>query len=355
MRRIKAAALKGLVISAVLGIVAAHTTVAGGWSWGWVVSWIPSGYQDYTPLAVDQGNANFPFGRDHVRRDQKGGYTAEFENAGTDGGIFHITPLATKSRICNAITWYRDSGFNEWAQAKCWDRAGHAVDTPFVTNYLWGGGLGPLGYVWVDDTADDYFASGSYWYDSAKGSIHIDHVSTGHWQVRMNNLGAFSGNVQVTAYGNTPGTCYVSHWGAAPDQTIDVNCRNRAGSFANLQYNVTYVDHRGLRGGRNDGQWAYLWAEQPTSASYLPFASYRASSSGQGPRVTRSGVGKYVVHLLGITTHGGSAQVTAYGTSKVRCQVSSIPTTGSPQTVGVRCFKYDGTPADARFSFVFTR
>jgi hypothetical protein len=52
---------------------------------------------------------------------------------------------------------------------------------------------------------------------------------------------------------------------------------------------------------------------------------------------------------------GGSAQVTALGSSGKRCTVSGIRKTGAPQRIGVRCFTAGGDPADSRFTLAFAR
>jgi hypothetical protein len=138
------------------------------------------------------------------------------------------------------------------------------------------------------------------------------------------------------------------------DQVAWVICRNPAGVLTDLPFSLTFGDGLGLRGNPT-GKAAYFWADQPTNASYLPDTNYRWSSSGQGPRVTRSAPGHYTVHLAGINGHGGSAEVTPYGTGKARCQVSSIGASGATQLVDVLCFRIGGTAVDSRFNFVFTR
>ena len=76
------------------------------------------------------------------------------------------------------------------------------------------------------------------------------------------------------------------------------------------------------------------------------------SSAGIAPKVARSGVGRYTVTLGGMQP-GGAAQVTTYGSGMNRCVVSSIPGSGSPLKIGVRCFNVDGAPDDARFGLSF--
>ena len=119
-------------------------------------------------------------------------------------------------------------------------------------------------------------------------------------------------------------------------------------------FTITFMDRIGLKG-QAAGPAAYLWADQPSSASYTPAQAYRFSTSGGQSRVSRSAIGRYNVRLNGIPGNGGSAQVTAYGSPEARCIISSIGTSDPAQEIGVRCFTPAGTPVDARFELAFTR
>jgi len=354
MRQTKLLAVVASAVAMALAALSGSSALAGGNNWAWVTARIASGYQDYIPLANDQGNQSTG-GDNHVIWQAKGKYQIRFANAGQSGGVIHVTPLGTTSHICTVTTWGA-SGPDELAYVRCWDRLGHLANTPFSVNYTFGlGSTGKMGYFWLDNPTTTYDLGGLYNYNSTGGTNHISHDSVGHYTVTIGGLGANSGNVQVTAYGTLPSTCRASYWGTfQPDQQIGVTCGNLAGSFADTSFNMTYVDGIGLQG-YTIGKYAYFWANQPHSSSYLPDSSYRKSTSGSGPVVIRNGIGRYTVHLLGITTHGGSVQVTAYGTGKVRCQVAGIAKTGSPQTVSVRCFKPTGALTDSKYSFMFTR
>ena len=93
MRRMRTVA----VVTSSLALVAAllvPSALAGGNNWAWVTARIASGYQDYIPLAHDQGN-QFTGGQNHVIWQGKGTYKILFANAGQSGGIIHATPLGT--------------------------------------------------------------------------------------------------------------------------------------------------------------------------------------------------------------------------------------------------------------------
>src|SRR5262245_42166976 len=71
----------------------------------------------------------------------------------------------------------------------------------------------------------------------------------------------------------------------------------------------------GARSGKtgSSAQLGYVWANQPSSASYTPSLTYQFNSAGGTNTITRSGVGQYTVHFPGLSTLGGHVQVTAYG------------------------------------------
>ena len=226
----------------------------------------------------------------------------------------------------------------------CYNGSGAPANSRFVASYL--NTPLPNGHN-LAYLRDDQPSTVSYdptaAYNSSGGTNHIDRTGTGQYTVTLPGLGGLDGNVEIVALanlfmpGSNPGICRSNGWGTiSADQVAYLSCRNPAGVLTDLPFSLTFGDRLGLRG-NSTGKAAYFWADQPTSPSYLPDSAYRWSSSGLGPRVTRSGAGLYTVRLTGIKGHGGSAEVTAYSTGTTRCQVSSISTTGATQLVGVLC------------------
>ncbi len=88
-----------------------------------------------------------------------------------------------------------------------------------------------------------------------------------------------------------------------------------------------------------------------------PTSTVRGSWSSASTRATirRTSKGVYAVTLPGMPS-GGAAIVTSYGARSHQraCQIGSIRTTGTPQQVVVRCFKYAGAPADSMFVLSYT-
>jgi hypothetical protein len=102
------------------------------------------------------------------------------------------------------------------------------------------------------------------------------------------------------------------------------------------------------------GRWAYLWADQPFSASYTPNTTYQANSAGATNTMQRSGTGSYTASLPNLGASAGTVHVTAYGIGTETCKVASWFPSGSTQLVNIRCFDRSGLPIDTLFTMTFT-
>ena len=114
---------------------------------------------------------------------------------------------------------------------------------------------------------------------------------------------------------------------------------------------MTFVKGIGLSGFHGLSN-AYLWANRPTAASYHPRKRYTFSTAGTKPTIKRTSRGHYSVILPGMPK-GGAVQVTSYGIGTIRCILSSIRTSGLPQTVGVRCYDVAGHFQDGQFTLAY--
>src|SRR5262249_19869615 len=103
----------------------------------------------------------------------------------------------------------------------------------------------------------------------------------------------------------------------------------------------------------NDGGGAYLWAEQPSAASYCPTSMYSWSSTGGVNCITRPAIGTYDVTLPGLSATGGTFQITAYGSSGEHCKIRYWWPSGGGQYARVLCFNPAGAPVDTRFSLSY--
>jgi secreted trypsin-like serine protease len=204
-----------------------------------------------------------------------------------------------------------------------------------------------FGFVWADQpTAASYTPSSFYSFNSTGGTNTITRVATGNYIVEMPGLGQPNGNVQVTAYGSA-NRCKSAGWApVGTTQNVYVQCFTPAGVAADSTFVAQYY----RAGAGNPEQGAYLWAHQPTAASYTPSSEYSYNSRGGTNTVTRSGVGIYTATLPGFTTGGGNVQVTAYGPSSEYCKVVSWGT----NTVNVRCFDTAGNLVDTFWNLRYT-
>ena len=97
----------------------------------------------------------------------------------------------------------------------------------------------------------------------------------------------------------------------------------------------------------------YVWANNPSSASYTPSAPFSFNSTGGAINITRSGVGTYAVRFNGLgggAVSGGNVLVTSYGSGSGTCKVASWSSSGADFTANVRCFNSTGTAADSMFT-----
>ena len=191
-------------------------------------------------------------------------------------------------------------------------------------------------------------------YNSAEELKTVDRLGTGRWAVTLPGLGGSAGRGSVVAsnINATATACRVTGWEAGI--VARVACRNRLGALGDRPFALTYLKRRGLKG-EGEEHVAYLLADQPSTAHYLPRAGFRSSTGGSTLVIDRIDVGVYKVTLEGIPL-GGSAQVTPFGSGKRRCVVAGIRKTGLPQRITVRCFTADGSaPADAKFTLSYTR
>jgi hypothetical protein len=97
----------------------------------------------------------------------------------------------------------------------------------------------------------------------------------------------------------------------------------------------------------------YVWANEPSSASYTPSTYYSFNSSGGANTILRSGVGRYTVNLYGLVAGGGHVQVTAYGPSSDTCKVANWGVGGTYLSVNVNCYNHLGQPVDTYYTLYF--
>jgi len=117
--------------------------------------------------------------------------------------------------------------------------------------------------------------------------------------------------------------------------------------------------------GRGAVPLCYVWANSPTTGSYIPSTlySYNLAYRDGGNTVTRSGTGTYQVTCKGVGGGGigghtswgagGHVQVTAYGGNSNYCKVVSWATGGANFIGNVKCYTHTGAAADTQFDLLF--
>ncbi len=196
-------------------------------------------------------------------------------------------------------------------------------------------------------------------FNSTGGANSVAIVGTGLFQVTLPGLGnGLDSNVQVNA-SNTNGTphiCTSQGWGSS--NGVDVFANVACFDFSGNPYSGDFTLFYQARSSAPGGWLGYLWANQPTTASYTPSADYNYNNTGGTNTVTRQSAGVYTATFPGLRA-GGNPQVTAYafsGGASARCTISDW-TAGKATTtqIGVRCFDGHGLPADEYFSLAYNR
>jgi hypothetical protein len=118
-----------------------------------------------------------------------------------------------------------------------------------------------------------------------------------------------------------------------------------------LGHGAAYVVQASAPGSR----WGYVWANDPTAASYVPSHGYQRNSAGLDNRIARTATGAYTVTFPGLGSVGGTADVTAYGSGSEHCKIQDWRIAGADLDLRVLCFSAGGAPVDAKFTAAFTR
>ena len=211
------------------------------------------------------------------------------------------------------------------------------------------------GYVWADQpTTASYTPAASSQANSTGALNTIVRSGAGIYIVTFPGLARATngGTVNVTAYRAGGIYCGVRSWGmnGGGGIVVIVLCTAPNGTTADAHFDATYTVPKAR------GKMGYVYAENPTSASYTPAAFYQFNSTGGVNTIRRFGTGSYVVTLPGLAAsgNGGTVKVTAYGVSAVRCKVTSWGSNGTGGIdVGVQCYTAAGAPIDGYYTMSF--
>ena len=132
-------------------------------------------------------------------------------------------------------------------------------------------------------------------------------------------------------------------------QQVFVNCFSASGSPLDGRFTTLYYrEYRNFSSAS-----AYLWADQPTLAAYVPNISYQWNSTGLTNLTRRIAQGRYEARLPGLNRIGGTVLVTAYGTGAERCKATYWDLSGADIFVNVACFNSAGAAADAQYTLSY--
>jgi hypothetical protein len=323
--------------------------------WGYVWANDPAA-ASYTPsLQYQRSLTGAPI---TVERTGVGAYTVHFTKLGIYyGGTVDVTAYGTGSETCKVGSWGPLLS-DMRVYVRCFDAAGNAADTRFAAAFTRPTSSAKFGYVWANaPSSASYTPSSTYQFNSTGASNTITHGSTGIYQVKLPGIGSSGGTVKVTAYGYGNQYCKVTSWTAiGVDEYVNVACQTPAGALVDTTFTATWHASIGLLGTATGAGWkvGYVWADQQSTASYTPSASYQYSSAGLTNTITRSSTGVYRVTFPGLGTSGGHPEVTSYGpsSSTTRCKIASWAG-GTAESVNVLCFDAAGAPADSRYVVTF--
>lgn len=214
-----------------------------------------------------------------------------------------------------------------------------------------------VAFAWVENPPNTASTPNFSYQHTPSGELIVtERLGVGYCRVMLpGHLGA-GGNLQVTS-AEFPGTsdfvtvvesfvanagkveCYIATFDAT-GQVVD-------GDFT-LVYRV---------GGRPTDRTAYLWADDPTAASYTPTVNYAFNGNRGFPTIVRTGLGAYTVTLPGLANGavGGHVQVSPIATDLAsRVQTIGWGPTGADMMAQVRTFDGAGNAADRMFLLSYT-
>lgn len=214
-----------------------------------------------------------------------------------------------------------------------------------------------VAFAWVENPSTTGLAPNISYQHTPSGELIVtERLGVGYCRVLLpGHLGA-GGNLQVTP-AEYPGTsnfvAVVEGIFSAPGKLeCEVKTFDAAGQLVDGDFNLVY-----RVGGRPTDRTAYLWANNPTAASYTPATNYAFNGNRGNPTIVRTGLGTYTVTLPGLATGavGGHAQVSPIATNIAsRAQVHGWNDLGADHEVYVRTFDGAGNAADRMFLLHFT-
>jgi hypothetical protein len=270
-----------------------------------------------------------------------GVYLVTFPGSGIGvGWDVQTTAYGADSHYCKTGSWG-----GEAVAVLCFDVAGNAVNTRFTVLAISNSNDKQISFAWANQpTAASYSPDPNYAYNTSGGAITISRSSAGNYGVVFAGLSGVGGTVQITSYGPGNSSCYSNGWGGSSNFDAFVVCEDTGGNPIDEFFVVAIIPH-----GVAPPTVAFTWANNSSSLSYTPDATYTYNPGGP-VTVVRNSPGNYSVTFTGVNATqiaGGDVRATAYATT-IRCKVASWGSGGNTDMIAnVVCFDLTGTPADA--------
>jgi hypothetical protein len=296
-----------------------------------------SSMANYTPAAAYSYNASG--GAISAGRTAAGTYTMTFEGLSLIAGDVQVSTFGSSER-CSVTSW---SGTT--VNVSCVNASGVATDARYmlaVTLPNTYSGANVVAYAWANDESDSgYTPNPTYSYNAAGGIITAQRFGSGRYAMTFGGQSLANGTALVSAQGSDR-HCTVHTLGSASASTVGVRCYDAAGNLADSRYTVYIV--RNSRYSEASSA-AYVWANDPSAANYVPSASYSYNAGSGAITATRTAAGTYSVAFAGLSLAGANVKVSAFNSQRV-CN----PQAWTGSTVEVRCFDATGTLADSQYT-----
>ena len=313
-----------------------------------------------TPGGVQTPSATYSYslgsGANTVNSASTGNYTlgyTSFARTGAETEALFVTAYAgTPGSYCTIGSWGAES-----ASTRCWNATGVATDNDFDFLAVGSGTFaGRLAYAWVDNGSPSapYQPQALYRFSSSNAAITVTKTATGIYSVLFAGLGRGATSdreaVMVSSYGGTSIQCQPSGWTTTGvDLTAVVYCFSNAGAAIDSPFDILVISQP--RAGATLG---YVDADQPSSTAPYSPANSKVLPTGTAT-VTRTGVGAYSVRLDGLVRSGvlkETFQITAVGTTAVRCVSAGWGFDATGVTSTVSCTTPAGVATDSRFVLI---
>lgn len=199
-----------------------------------------------------------------------------------------------------------------------------------------------------------YTPDPAFSHNSAGGAITIVPLGTGSYEVEFTGLHSPTGMDDVQVGGpDTSGYCVAGGWSYS-GSSVDARafCFDANGNPVNSYFTLLYQERHGTFGSATRGL-AFLFADQPTTASYTPNRVYQYNSTGGANTIVRTGTGNYTATIPGLDAMHSDVQVTAVGGIALRCKVQGWSGSSTSTRVHVLCFDSSGVAADEYYDLAY--